>query len=308
MTLLASALVGTWRLERWEIVYDDGRPAECPLGEDAVGYLIYTSDGHVSASLARAERAPVDAGDASSKARAFDAYFGYAGGYEVRDGAVIHRIAIAPNPALTGVETLRNASLDGERLTLSGPDFSAASRGRIASSGGACPDSGLPASGSSGGVGLRRDEDLGVALPDDDLGVPAGRGQGPSADLRVEGLLAPGIGRCPVDVDGDGVRIFVEGHDQLGPGRLPAFIQREIEQIPAIELAAFGGPVLIYPAAAGLLAMRADNHRRLVELRDAQELAASRAPEAIAPLQRAHVHRHQGPSRSFDAITAMVRW
>jgi len=40
---------------------------------------------------------------------------------------VIHRIAIAPNPALTGVETLRNASLDGERLTLSGPDFSAAS-------------------------------------------------------------------------------------------------------------------------------------------------------------------------------------
>ena len=127
MTLLASALIGTWQLERWEIVYDDGRPPECPLGEDAVGYLIYTGDGHVSAALARAGRAPIDAGDASSKAHAFDAYFGYAGGYEVRDGAVIHRIAIAPNPALTGVETLRNVSLDGERLILSGPDFSAAS-------------------------------------------------------------------------------------------------------------------------------------------------------------------------------------
>ena len=62
MTLLASALIGTWQLERWEIVYDDGRPAECPLGEDAVGYLIYTGDGHVSASLARAGRAPIDAG------------------------------------------------------------------------------------------------------------------------------------------------------------------------------------------------------------------------------------------------------
>jgi hypothetical protein len=58
MTLLASALIGTWRLERWEIVYEDGRPAECPLGEDAVGLLMYTDDGHVSASLARAERAP----------------------------------------------------------------------------------------------------------------------------------------------------------------------------------------------------------------------------------------------------------
>ena len=51
MTPLASALTGTWRLERWEIVYDDGRPPECPLGEDAEGFLIYTADGYVSASL-----------------------------------------------------------------------------------------------------------------------------------------------------------------------------------------------------------------------------------------------------------------
>jgi hypothetical protein len=127
MTPIASALIGTWRLERWEIVYEDGRPAECPLGEDAVGFLIYTGDGYVSASLARAERAPLDADDDGSKVRAFDAYFGYAGRYEVRDGAVIHRIAIAPNPALTGVETLRNASLQGDRLILSGPDFAATS-------------------------------------------------------------------------------------------------------------------------------------------------------------------------------------
>jgi hypothetical protein len=127
MTLFATALVGTWRLERWEIVYEDGRPAECPLGEDAVGLLMYTDDGHVSASLARSERAPVDAGGASSKGRAFEAYFGYAGRYEVRNGAVVHHIALALDPALTGVTTSRNVSLDGERLTLSGPDFAAAS-------------------------------------------------------------------------------------------------------------------------------------------------------------------------------------
>ena len=127
MTPLALALIGTWRLERWELVYEDGRPVECPLGEDAAGFLMYTGDGYVSASLARAGRPPLDRGDDGAKARAFDAYFGYAGCYEVRDGAVIHRIAIAPNPALTGVETLRNASLEGDRLILSGPDFSAAS-------------------------------------------------------------------------------------------------------------------------------------------------------------------------------------
>jgi hypothetical protein len=126
MTPLASALTGTWRLERWELVYEDGRPPECPLGEDAEGFLIYTADGYVSASLARARRAPLDQSDAA-KARAFEAYFGYAGRYAVRDGAVIHHIAIAPNPALTGVETLRNVSLEGDRLTLSGPDFAATS-------------------------------------------------------------------------------------------------------------------------------------------------------------------------------------
>jgi hypothetical protein len=126
VTSLADSLIGTWRLERWEIVYEDGRPPECPLGADAEGFLIYTADGHVSATLARRSR-PRLADDDGAKARAYEAYFGYAGRYEVRDGAVVHHIAIAPDPALTGATTLRNAVLDGDRLTLSGPDFAAGS-------------------------------------------------------------------------------------------------------------------------------------------------------------------------------------
>jgi hypothetical protein len=118
-------LVGTWVLERWEYVYADGRPSEYPLGEDAVGFLMYTPDGFVSASLARADRPRVAPNDAADKVRAFESYFGYAGRYVVRDdGVVLHRMAIAPNPALAGVESTRHAVLDGDRLTLSGPDFS----------------------------------------------------------------------------------------------------------------------------------------------------------------------------------------
>jgi Lipocalin-like domain len=126
MTSLAAALVGTWQLERWELVYQDGRPPECPLGADATGFLIYTADGYVSASLARSGRAPLEASEAG-KAQAFDAYFGYAGRYDVRDGTIVHRIALAPNPGLTGVETLRHAQLEAGRLILTGPDFAAAS-------------------------------------------------------------------------------------------------------------------------------------------------------------------------------------
>lgn len=127
MTSLAAALIGTWVLERWELVYADGRAPECPLGEDAIGFLMYTMDGHVSASLARSGRAPLDEGDAGAKARAFDGYFGYAGRFVVREGTVVHQIAIASNPALTGVESVRHAQVDGDRLILSGPDFAAAS-------------------------------------------------------------------------------------------------------------------------------------------------------------------------------------
>jgi hypothetical protein len=127
MADLVTALLGTWRLESWSLVYDDGRPPEFPLGEDAVGYLMYTTDGHMSASLARAGRPPLDPASAASKAQAFDTFFGYAGRYEVRDGAVVHKIEFGTNPALSGVNSLRHVALDGDRLILTGPDFSAGS-------------------------------------------------------------------------------------------------------------------------------------------------------------------------------------
>ena len=128
MTNLAAKLHGTWRLESWSLVYADGRPPECPLGEDAVGYLMYTSDGHVSAALARANRPPLDPASIDSKVQAFDAFFGYAGRFEVRERAVVHKIDFATNPALAGVNSLRHVELDGERLTLSGPDFAPSPR------------------------------------------------------------------------------------------------------------------------------------------------------------------------------------
>jgi Lipocalin-like domain len=127
MTDLAAKLLGTWRLESWSLVYADGRPPEFPLGEDAVGYLMYTTDGHVSAALARARRTALDTSDATSKARAFDEFFAYAGRFEVREGAVVHKIELGTNPALAGVNSVRHVKLDGDRLTLTGSDFSAGS-------------------------------------------------------------------------------------------------------------------------------------------------------------------------------------
>jgi hypothetical protein len=100
-------LFGAWRLERWSVVYDDGR-SEYPMGPDARGYILYTPGGQVGATIMRA--------DAS-------ACFAYAGRFELADNTVFHTIELSTDPALIGVRSTRHIELEGDRLTLSGPDF-----------------------------------------------------------------------------------------------------------------------------------------------------------------------------------------
>lgn len=120
----AADLIGAWRLESWSLVYEDGRADEYPLGRQAAGFILYTADGHMSATLARAGSKPLASNDATEKAQAYDDCFAYAGRYEVRDGVAFHSIEVATNPALAGITSTRHILLDGSRLTLSGPDFS----------------------------------------------------------------------------------------------------------------------------------------------------------------------------------------
>lgn len=120
----ADALIGAWTLESWALVYEDGRPPEYPLGRKARGLILYTGDGHVSATLMRDGRKPMAADDVTEKAKAYDDVFAYAGRFEVKGEAVFHSIEIATNPALAGITSTRNIVLDGDKLVLSGPDFS----------------------------------------------------------------------------------------------------------------------------------------------------------------------------------------
>ena len=123
----AKDLLGAWHLASWSLVYADGRSSEFPLGEDACGILMYTPDGHVSATLMQKQRpaaAPVSDAD---KTDAYAQSFAYAGRYTVRDGTAFHSIEVATNPALIGITSTRYIELAGDRLILSGPDFSAGS-------------------------------------------------------------------------------------------------------------------------------------------------------------------------------------
>jgi hypothetical protein len=125
LTVTTKDLLGAWHLESWSLVYDDGRPQEFPLGPDAKGIIMYTPDGHVSATLMRAGRASKAPATDAERSTAFAESFAYAGRYEVRDATVFHSIEVATNPALIGITSTRHIKLEGGRLTLSGPDFAA---------------------------------------------------------------------------------------------------------------------------------------------------------------------------------------
>jgi hypothetical protein len=118
-------LIGAWRLESWSFVHDDGRLPAFPMGTNAQGMIIYTAGGEVSATLMRGGRAAKSPASDAEKAQAYGESFAYAGRYEIRDGAVFHSIEIATDPALIGITSTRHIQLDGGRLVLSGPDFTA---------------------------------------------------------------------------------------------------------------------------------------------------------------------------------------
>lgn len=125
-------LMGTWNLVRWEITYGDGRPATHPYGADASGIIVYSHDGTMSASIARAGRARLSSASVRSAPEAelleaFESYFQYAGTYAVRGepGAqqVVHSVTHALNPNFVGTQQVRDMHFGADgRLTLSASD------------------------------------------------------------------------------------------------------------------------------------------------------------------------------------------
>jgi hypothetical protein len=94
------------------------------LGDDPVGYLIYTPDGHMSAQFAARERRElfrpfpgmgmvlVETTEANTPV-GFNAYCGT---FEVRDGEVRHHMEIGINPSVSGRVEPRSVVREGGRL------------------------------------------------------------------------------------------------------------------------------------------------------------------------------------------------
>ena len=130
MKLSAKQLIGAWVLREWRIEYPQNMVRH-PFGADAIGQLLYTHDGQMSATVSADKRPAQHQGNPrqlgeNQKAQAFDSYFHYAGSWSIESDIVIHRVDFSLNPDFIGSIQRRRARLiNGRQLTLSAEETTA---------------------------------------------------------------------------------------------------------------------------------------------------------------------------------------
>ena len=117
-------LVGAWTLVEWSEQPPDG-PKRFPLGEDAVGQIVYSAEGHVAAQLVRKGRRNFPSGDwrqagEEDAARAFKEYFGYFGTFSIdaERQVVTHHVEGSWFPNLEGSDQERHYRFEDDLLAL----------------------------------------------------------------------------------------------------------------------------------------------------------------------------------------------
>jgi hypothetical protein len=124
-----SDLLGTWTLVSTEELLRDGHARPYPdLGPHAKGYLIYTADGHMCATLMKPGRALWKNDDEhatdTEKLSAAAGFTSYCGTYRVdeKKKIIVHLPEVAFLPNYIGVPQERPFTLQGDRLIFSGTE------------------------------------------------------------------------------------------------------------------------------------------------------------------------------------------
>jgi creatinine amidohydrolase len=119
--------IGTWKLVTSEFRTSDGKVAY-PLGEKAVGILMYDSGGRFAVQLMQLDRPKFASGDMRGGTpeefkTAAEGYVAYFGTYEVDDkkGTVVHYVEASLFPNWLGREQIRFFDFSDDLLTLKTP-------------------------------------------------------------------------------------------------------------------------------------------------------------------------------------------
>ena len=127
MTTLFDRLLGAWELVSYTQISDTGG-ASHPLGEDAVGSIIYTPQHRMAVNIMRTGRATwaspnPGAGTAAETADAASGYIAYAGSFTVDEAASVveHHVDVSLYPNWIGVMQKRLVDVQGDDLVLEAP-------------------------------------------------------------------------------------------------------------------------------------------------------------------------------------------
>jgi hypothetical protein len=124
---LRQALLGTWRLVSFQSEVQ-GTLVK-PFGDEPLGYLVYTADGHVFVILADRERPELFRSAAGRGPVLLDTaqpntpfgFIGHCGTFEVRDGQAIHHYEVSFRPSVDGGAEVRSVEISDDRLILGDP-------------------------------------------------------------------------------------------------------------------------------------------------------------------------------------------
>ena len=121
---LREYLLGTWELESYTVIAEDGSLAAGPFGAEATGLLIYAPDGFMSAFLRPAARRLFASGDVFSPTSDELAEASRIVAYSGRDhidevaGTVTHAVALSFFPNWIGQDQVRRIERSPSRLIL----------------------------------------------------------------------------------------------------------------------------------------------------------------------------------------------
>lgn len=127
MTTLHDRLLGAWELVSYAQIAATG-DATHPLGEDAVGSIVYTPQHRMAVNIMRPGRvawasANPGLGTPAETADAAAGYIAYAGSFTVDEAASVveHHVDISLYPNWIGVVQRRFVDLQGDELVLEAP-------------------------------------------------------------------------------------------------------------------------------------------------------------------------------------------
>lgn len=125
MPIERSAILGTWSLARTYVTIDGAETGVEPLGQGATGFIHYLTDDRMAVLIANAGRTPMTKGRYNSgeaeTAESTRSFTAYAGTFEIDGDIITHHLDICLYENHNGLDYIRHAVLDEDRLTLRMP-------------------------------------------------------------------------------------------------------------------------------------------------------------------------------------------